>query len=329
MRHGIGNALRIYRRPRPLLPVLVLLLALLAPGGTRAEALLSFASDGCSRFPNGTPQSPERWRHCCLEHDLAYWRGGSYDERLAADRELEACVAAGGEAQVGAVMFQGVRLGGSPWWPTPYRWGYGWPYPRGYQPLSAGEQALVRAALAPAGRPAAAAGWPEAAQAIPAAEVGNWFRVSARLYRSAQPSAAGFREVAARGITTVLNLRAFHTDDREAAGSGLALQRVPMHAFSLGEEELVRALRVIREAPGPVLVHCLHGADRTGTVVALYRIVEQGWSREAAIAEMTEGGFGYHPIFPNLLDCLRQADIARIRAALDRPLAAATDRPAR
>ena len=52
----------------------------------------------------------------------------------------------------------------------------------------------------------------------------------------------------------------------------------------------------IRRASGPVLVHCLHGSDRTGTIVAMYRIVEQGWTREAAIAEMTGGGYGYHAV---------------------------------
>ena len=40
-------------------------------------------------------------------------------------------------------MLGGVRVGGSPYWPTQFRWGYGWPYPRGYQALSPDERTLA------------------------------------------------------------------------------------------------------------------------------------------------------------------------------------------
>ena len=65
---------------------------------------------------------------------------------------------------------------------------------------------------------------------------------------------------------------------------------------------------------GTVLVHCQHGADRTGLLVAVYRVVVQGWSKERAIDEMTNGGFGFHPVWKNLVAYLRHLDVARIRA---------------
>lgn len=115
---------------------LLLTSLLAAPVFTSADTLQPFTSDGCSRFPNGTPWQNELWLACCTAHDRAYWKGGTYQERLDADRELEACVARVGEPEVALLMLAGVRVGGSPFFPTTFRWGYGWPYPRYYGPLT-------------------------------------------------------------------------------------------------------------------------------------------------------------------------------------------------
>jgi len=74
---------------------------------------------------------------------LSYWRGGTRAERRAADDALEQCVAAKGYPKVAALMSMGVFVGGTPFLPTPFRWGYGWPYPRGYGVLSTEEEAQV------------------------------------------------------------------------------------------------------------------------------------------------------------------------------------------
>ena len=63
----------------------------------------------------------------------------------------------------------------------------------------------------------------------------------------------------------------------------------------------------------PVLVRCQHGADSTGTMVALYRIVVQGWTKESAITEMKEGGFGFHGIWDNLIKWIEALNIKEIR----------------
>ena len=79
--------------------------------------------------------------------------GGSYDQRLQADEELKQCVASVGEPEIALLMLAGVRVGGSPFWLTEFRWGYSWPYwdgaaPRGYKLLTEAEKAQVAAALA-------------------------------------------------------------------------------------------------------------------------------------------------------------------------------------
>jgi hypothetical protein len=103
--------------------------------------LAPFSTDGCSRFPDRSATGRTDWCHCCVAHDLAYWRGGTADERLHADQGLRACVRqSGGGGLLAALMYAGVRVGGSPHRPTPYRWAYGWPYGRGYQALSPGER---------------------------------------------------------------------------------------------------------------------------------------------------------------------------------------------
>lgn len=85
----------------------------------------SFTTDGCSWWPDSV------WKDCCVTHDRAYWCGGSFDDRVAADRALQDCVAHSGHPVVAALMRAGVFVGGARMLPTSFRWGYGWPYPCG------------------------------------------------------------------------------------------------------------------------------------------------------------------------------------------------------
>ena len=105
--------------------------------------LKPFTSDGCSSFPDGTIDQQTLWLNCCIKHDLSYWKGGTYQQRYTADLALEQCVADIGEPDVAKIMLAGVRVGGGPYFPTTYRWGYGWPYPRGYKALTASEKQQV------------------------------------------------------------------------------------------------------------------------------------------------------------------------------------------
>jgi hypothetical protein len=94
--------------------------------GRDALPTYRFTTDGCSFWPaNG-------WQHCCVEHDIDYWCGGSAVDRCAADRRLLACTEASGHDIAGRVMYLGVRMGGHPWLPFSWRWGYGWDWPYSY-----------------------------------------------------------------------------------------------------------------------------------------------------------------------------------------------------
>lgn len=95
-------------------------------------------------FPDGKIEQHNLWLKCCIQHDLNYWKGGTFAEKLEADNQLESCVRDVGEPEIAAIMLAGVRIGGSPYFPTPYRWGYGWPYPRGYKALTQKEKLEVK-----------------------------------------------------------------------------------------------------------------------------------------------------------------------------------------
>jgi hypothetical protein len=103
-----------------------------------------FSSDGCSLFLDGTFESPDLWRECCVQHDIAYWQGGTEADRKAADLLLKVCVEKKtGNAKLAELMYEAVRKGGAPNFPTWYRWGYGWPIGRGYKVLSQEELQMV------------------------------------------------------------------------------------------------------------------------------------------------------------------------------------------
>lgn len=155
----------------------------------------------------------------------------------------------------------------------------------------------------------------------PAGIVGidNGYRVTDRLYRCAQPDAAGFAALEKAGVTTVINLRANHDDADAAKGTALKLIRVPVDTWSLDDRQVVAVMRAVRDAKGPVTIHCQHGADRTGTMIAMYRILYQGWSKDAALAEMTGPRFNYHTIWANLPKYIRNADIEALRREIDKP----------
>ena len=112
------------------------------------ERLSDFKSDGCSLFVDGTFKEKDLWRDCCVEHDVAYWRGGTREERLAADEKFRACVERKtGDKALARLMYEAVRAGGGPHFPTWYRWGYGWPQGRGYKALTDEELSAVEKRL--------------------------------------------------------------------------------------------------------------------------------------------------------------------------------------
>ena len=121
-----------------------LLLCTLLLACTEKEDLRPFSSDGCSLFPDSSLITHKDWCDCCFQHDLAYWRGGTQQQRENADLVLKQCVLdKSGDPILADVMFNGVRFGGSPYFYNWYRWGYGWSYTRKYEALTQQENALA------------------------------------------------------------------------------------------------------------------------------------------------------------------------------------------
>lgn len=145
------------------------------------------------------------------------------------------------------------------------------------------------------------------------AGVANLHRVSADLYRGEQPTAEGVRNLHALGIRTIVNLRSFNSDRAEIGSTPVGYEHLTMKAWHPEDKEIVRFLKIVSDPQKrPVFVHCQHGSDRTGTMCALYRIAIQGWTKDAAIAELTHGGYGFHSSWSNLLRYLRDLDVTEV-----------------
>ncbi len=158
------------------------------------------------------------------------------------------------------------------------------------------------------------------AQKIEVAGIKNCYQVTPQLYRGAQPTAEGMKHLQALGIRTVISLRAWHSDKNVLAGTSLKPVRLKMVPWHSDEDEVVFFLKAATDTNNlPVFVHCERGADRTGTMCAMYRIVVDGWSKEQALAEMKNGGFGFNPAWQELVTFVEKSDVAAIRRRIERP----------
>jgi protein tyrosine/serine phosphatase len=158
---------------------------------------------------------------------------------------------------------------------------------------------------------------PEWATPVQLPGVPNLHKIDDNLYRSAQPTKQGMKNLRKIGIKNIINLRAFHSDADELRGTGLLDKELSVKTWHIEDEDVIRVLKIIREKEnGPFLIHCQHGADRTGVMSAMCRIVEQGWSKDKAIEEMVYGGYGFHSIWSNIIRYVKNADIDKIKEAL-------------
>jgi tyrosine-protein phosphatase SIW14 len=127
----------------------------------------------------------------------------------------------------------------------------------------------------------------------------NFHQVNEHLYRGAQPQSEGMRALAAQGIKTIINLRGedegTRAEEKQASAAGLRYFNVPMQGLSRPKDEQVeRVLAIINDSQNwPVFIHCNHGKDRTGTIIACYRISHDGWTAEQAKAEARHYGMSW------------------------------------
>jgi tyrosine-protein phosphatase SIW14 len=128
----------------------------------------------------------------------------------------------------------------------------------------------------------------------------NFFKVSDELCRGAQPDREGFIHLWETGVKTVINLRALHTDRWFIRDLGFSYHHIWMKAWHPEKEDIREFLTIMatEKLRGnlPVFVHCALGSERTGAVIASYRIRVQGWNKEEAIKEMSGPDFGFDPI---------------------------------
>ena len=131
--------------------------------------------------------------------------------------------------------------------------------------------------------------------------VSNFGRVDDRLYRGAQPTAAGFAALKAMGIRTVVRLslgeEGSAAEKNDVESLGMSFTNLPWSSVREPNTDLVLAfLKLMRDNPErKIFVHCKAGADRTGVMVALYRIAFDRWTAAQAIDEMK--AFHYRVLF--------------------------------
>lgn len=147
-------------------------------------------------------------------------------------------------------------------------------------------------------------------QIIQAAEddVPNFKHVSPSLLRGGQPSERGFLHLKELGVKTIVNLRnerwMIRSESELVASLGLKYISIPLSPFAEPQiAEINDFLEVLEDKDNhSVFVHCLHGCDRTGVMISLYRMTTHGWTIRQAYEEMLE--LGFHPEFSNLTQAL-------------------------
>jgi tyrosine-protein phosphatase SIW14 len=135
------------------------------------------------------------------------------------------------------------------------------------------------------------------AASLPLEGVENFYKVDDQVYRGAQPSAAGFASLANLGVKTIIDLREIgeHSQAGEEAivkALGMQYVSIPMRGMARPDNGVVaRVLGLLNDsASAPVFVHCKRGADRTGTIIACYRISHDSWEPKRALSEARGDG---------------------------------------
>jgi len=131
--------------------------------------------------------------------------------------------------------------------------------------------------------------------------VRNFAEVTPLLYRGGQPTREGFENLARRGIEIVVDgrLTGKETERKVVTGLGMQYVAIPWHCLFPKDSKFAQFLAVLRDNPKKkVFVHCRYGDDRTGMMIAAYRMAIEHWTPEEAREEMDQFGFENTVCFP-------------------------------
>lgn len=149
------------------------------------------------------------------------------------------------------------------------------------------------------------------AEKLKIAGVPNAGKISDVLFRGAQPSPQGLAELKKLGVTTIVDLRGNRgpvSREREQAESlGMRFIDIPVSGWSPpSNQQVAEFLKLFQRDPTQkIFVHCYYGRDRTGVMVAAYRMAQQHWTPDQAVAEMDSFGFHYH-LYPAMTSYVRR-----------------------
>ncbi|WP_110951743.1 dual specificity protein phosphatase family protein [Pseudomonas bohemica] len=146
----------------------------------------------------------------------------------------------------------------------------------------------------------------------------NLYQMTPTLYRSRQPDADAQPLLKKLGVVTVVDLIK-ESDSKWLSDPSVTQIQIPLQTVHVDDADIIQSLRAIQTAQekGPVLMHCKHGLDRTGLVAAMYRIVVQGWSKQAALDEMEHGGYGDEDSLKHSIDYINKVDVGALKTALN------------
>lgn len=154
---------------------------------------------------------------------------------------------------------------------------------------------------------------------VNAKDLPNFKRVNEKLYRGGQPTREGFLCLEKLGIKTVINVRTNNMSAKFTEDLPFNYEKRTMDALAPSDENLLWFIeRATRPDGAPAFLHCRAGSHRTGWLVAMYRVLVDGWDKERAIAEMRAKDTGFDDEYPNLIEFVRKADLTNLSSRIER-----------
>jgi protein tyrosine phosphatase (PTP) superfamily phosphohydrolase (DUF442 family) len=120
----------------------------------------------------------------------------------------------------------------------------------------------------------------------------NFGEVTPQLYRGGEPTPEGFQRLAQMGVGIVVDFGTSSRDQEEIEALGMKYVTIPWHCPFPRDEWFAKFLKLIQENPNKkIFAHCRLGDDRTGMMIAAYRMGFEGWNADEAMNEMRQFGF--------------------------------------